>query len=302
MTKREIEQYGKKVAKIIADAHPELEVRYLPKLKNNNVKIHYVSLIEPGSNIAPSFVIEKFVQGGISVEEAAENIYKVYVSTIENNLGYTASEQLSQIILNYDKVKEHIYPALRSAKRNENLLEKVVSLDFMNLKETFALSILSEKDGEMCTNSTVITKELAEIWGVTAEELKIQAEANTTKSQHAIENASRITKTYAMSHGVPLEIVEMIPELPMYFLSTETMLNGSMYLTDTARLNDIMKAIGPFRIIPASVDILALVCDDADITDEEMKQMVYDVNKKDVPEDEILEDCVYYFDGTLKQL
>lgn len=296
MTKKEINEYGKKIEKILAECLPDYTVSFSERTMNNDIVEYEISIFKKDSNAGRVTTVDipTCIKKGISAEDAGKQLCNSFLKHIEAEKDMPEGTVHMQLPA-YEEIKGYLYPCLHSKKRNKKYLKGLISFDMLDLTETISMIMNMDtamEDGYVRMGN--IYEDALEYWGVTAEEVKAQAEKNVAKSQSTFMKISEMCQP-----GVSPQC-QYGPA--MYVLSNENIVNGSMYLTDTERLKRILKTLGePFYIIPSSINELILVqCGIARGNSDILRGMVAEVNKTNVPKAEILSDSVYYFDGELK--
>jgi hypothetical protein len=85
--------------------------------------------------------------------------------------------------------------------------------------------------------------------------------------------------------------------LPMYVLTNRQKMNGAACMFYPGVLEDFGKKLGrDFYLLPSSVHEVILVPADETVSKEALWEIVTDINRTQVAEEEILADSVYYYD------
>ena len=108
-------------------------------------------------------------KNGLSVDEV--------VRTIMDSLKENRPEKINlDMVFSYEECREKIAAQVISRERNEAILEECVHRDILDLALVYRIILKSDDQGMM---STIITKEIADNWGVNEEELYKVALKNT---------------------------------------------------------------------------------------------------------------------------
>ena len=215
-------------------------------------------------------------KNGLSVDEV--------VRTIMDSLKENRPEKINlDMVFSYEECREKIAAQVISRERNEAILEECVHRDILDLALVYRIILKSDDQGMM---STIITKEIADNWGVNEEELYKVALKNTKAS-----SPYRISNMYEMIFGCKREGVP-----PVFVLAKES---GGFGASAIAYPEEIKKAKklfkGDFFIFPSSQHDLVLIPYDP-LSVETHKEMVKDINKEAVDIADWLSDSVYYYD------
>ena len=187
--------------------------------------------------------------------------------------------------------KKSLFVKLVNTERNESLVEKCISKKFLDLSAVVRVVLKMDKEGMA---SMALSKEDAEILGMTVEEIYAAALANTLRLfPPKLMNLGRYVE---MSIGAELPLGE--DEVTTYILTNQKEVDGAVYFMSLEVVGAIAEALeDDLYILPCSVNEVLLVrASELEDRVDELKEMVRDANETVVAEEEILSYNVYHYD------
>lgn len=278
-------------------------VRVYKVLKNNSLELDSMVLLKEGKNYAPNIYLQPYYESyleGTSMEELANRVCVIYSQhtepIIQENFTFTLQE-----------MKENIIYRLVSYDRNKALLEKIPHLKYLDLAITFHCLVRDDEDG---IGTIRITNEHMEHWNTNTQELYLLAVKNTEK----LFPATIRTMEEVLRGMFRAEFSELGKEYDekqlehlfspgstqsrhrMYILTNQKGINGASCLLYRKVLRDFADRIhSDFYILPSSIHELILVPCEQTMRADALTEMVKDVNRTQVAEDEVLSDRIYYY-------
>lgn len=187
--------------------------------------------------------------------------------------------------------KKSLFVKLVNTERNESLVEQSISKEFLDLSAVVRIVLKMDKEGMA---SMALSKGVAEILGMTEEEIYAAALANTLRLfPPKLMNLGRYVE---MSIGGKLPFGE--DEVTTYILTNQKEVDGAIYFMSPEVVGAIAEALeDDLYILPCSVNEVLLVrASELEDGVDELKEMVRDVNETVVAEKEILSYSVYHYD------
>lgn len=204
-------------------------------------------------------------------------------------------EEFARKIVDWEFVKENVYPILISTKENEQILKHLVSMRFLDLSICY---IIRNNLEEECGSSAKITTTMLECYGVNKDQLHNQALENITKDGYEFLNMMKFIK------NLPYQILreEEIEEgMDMYVLSNACQLYGAAGILNKQLLKSFAQG-QDFFILPSSVhECIFVPALDKDAR-REFDGMVSQINAEVVSVEERLSDHCYYYDGKKNEI
>lgn len=188
-------------------------------------------------------------------------------------------------------VKKSLFVKLINTERNEALIEKCISKEFLDLSAVVRVVLKMDKEG---MSSMALSKKDAENLGMTEEEIYAAALANTLRLfPPKLMNLGRYVE---MSIGAELLLGE--DEVTTYILTNQKEVDGAVYFMSLEVVGAIAEALeDDLYILPSSVNEVLLVrASELEDGVDKLKEMVRDANETVVAEKDILSYNVYHYD------
>ena len=193
---------------------------------------------------------------------------------------------------NYDKAKKYLSLELINTARNEDLLAKVPHYEVLDMSVVYRLRL---SNGHNECESILVTNDVLDNYGITAEQLKADALENAPKVFPV--EVKGITEVLADSMGMTSEELSGGQPEIMYVASVENRVKGAGVLMYPGFLKKYADKIGAdLYVLPSSIHEVLLVKDEGQFTAQELKDMVVDVNSSIVDPEEQLTDSAYHYD------
>jgi len=272
-------------------------------IKNNTLELDSLVLLKEGKKFAPTIYLEPYYKAyleGTGIKELADRVCGIYQNCtnpmIDEKFNYTLTEMKSNIIYR-----------LVNFEKNKKLLKKVPYIKYLDLAITFHCLVRNDEDG---IGTIRITNEHMELWETTIQELLVLSTDNTKRllppsirSMDEVIKGMLIDELGGENDTSPDVLIDRVIDncnhtqhQTMYVLSNQKGINGASCLIYDNILTDFAVQINSdFYILPSSIHEVILVPYDRTITMEALTEMVKDVNRTQVADEEILSDRVYYY-------
>lgn len=277
----------------------EVDIRNVEK--NNGVKLTGLSICGRDSSIAPTLYLESieesYEKGEISVSDAVESI----INTFKKEDCCRDTNFISQILCDAEEIYKRVYPKVINAEKNINLLATVPHFRFLDLAEIFLVKM--EINGVI--GNVTIKNDLADNLGIDIQRLEKAACENMRK--RGIERkplSSMIIDLMGGSNDLSQEVGEEITGgISMTVVTNKEKYNGACCMIDKEIFADITRETGcDLFVLPSSVHEVIVVPAYGRFEADELKNMVMDVNRSTVNNEDFLSDSVYRFDHITKEL
>lgn len=293
-------------------------------MKNNGVELDAITIFSIDCNIAPTIYIDgfynRFISFEITFDEIVSEIAKMYRK--ESWVDKLNVEQFEE----FDKIKGKIVYKIINTAYNQDTLENIPYIEFMDLSIVFYIMLSAGNDMEA---TVLINNSQLELWGVTKDEIYSIAKENTPNllkceiiSMDEVirgmlndnlygsigeENESYFINCDSIDKD---EIVDRIVKdvkkkstLDMYVLTNEKKLYGAAcILYDNVLEAFSRKMNSNIYIIPSSVHEVILVPEEEGISGKQITAMIQDVNKNELDPTDVLSDHVYYYNSEKKSI
>ena len=188
-------------------------------------------------------------------------------------------------------VKKSLFVKLINTERNEALIEKCISKEFLDLSAVVRVVLKMDKEG---MSSMALSKKDAENLGMTEEEIYAAALANTLRLFPP--KLMNLWGYVEQNIGIGLPYEE--DEVTTYILTNQKEVDGAIYFMSPEVVGAIAEALeDDLYILPCSVnEVLLIRASELEDGVDELKEMVRDANETVVSEKDILSYSVYYYD------
>ena len=201
-----------------------------------------------------------------------------------------------QEIYCWEKSKDRVLPKLINAERNQERLENLVHRKYLDLAETYCTKMTV---GDSQQGYVEVTREMLEEWGIDQETLERQAAENMKAQGYRLYSMEEMLGSF-----MPAKIDTETEKVPLQILTNREGILGAAILANPEFLKEVIgDKMGDCYLLPSSVHELIVCPVEAWIEVEELREVVVEVNKTLVKEEEILSNSVYEFhtsDGTIK--
>lgn len=252
-------------------------------LKNNSLKLTGIIIQKKGGNIAPVIYIDNLMESyeaEASPDAIADKIIGIYVKN-------SIAEQFDiSRFAKFETCKNMIIFQLVNTERNASLLETIPSVKFLDFSIIF--KILIEQDTGQAATAT-ITNNIMSFWNVSTDTLYKTAMTNTPFLQKY---------TLKSMGDVLIEITgdDVLADFnEMYVLTNSQSYCGCGCILYPHLMKKFADSIGmDFYILPSSIhEVLLIPAYGKDVLS--LIQIVREVNRTAITQEEFLSDNVYYY-------
>lgn len=262
--------------------------------KNNGITLTGLFISDGQFKASPIIYLEPFhraVSGGrITLWEAVSEVIKTYEENRDAGRCYDTSA-----LEEYGNVKKKLRARLVNTEKNKDLLATVPSRKFLDLSLIYEVGFDCGDGGH---GGIIVNHRQMERWGVMERRLFEQSNANMDDDGSLeIRGMPEILRE-AIGDEAAGEVVMEDDTQPMYVMGNRKRWYGAAAMASHKAMRKAAEILGKdFMILPSSVHELILVpsSGEADEADK-LAQMVEDVNKTVLAEDEILSRHVYRYD------
>lgn len=259
--------------------------------KNNSVT--YTGIMAKSSNTTafPTIYIDEMYD--CNMEESDIDYLAMKVSHSLKNARIDDKACIENYF-NFELASSRIYAKLINAEKNKNLLQDVPYRRWNNLAVVYYYLIHS-KDEERAT--VLVKNSHMKSWETDEDSLFKIALGNMKKDIEP--------KIYEMS-----ELVEKLSgvsfdfeDCPIYVICNENRLFGASLLLNNEFMKEVAeKTKESFYILPSSIHELIVVPESIADNVNDMVDMVTQINRTEVADEEVLADSVYYYDKDIEEI
>lgn len=290
--------------------------------KNNGIEMTGIVVKRPGCNASPTIYIDRLYHNNITeteVKEAAELLRRDFrKAEMKEDMDLSG-------FLDFEKAGERLAFRLINKEKNGELLKEVPHKTFFNLALVFYYSIQEPPFGGKA--AILVYNTHMKLWNTNADELfQIAFRNSPILFPGKIEGMEEVVKDIlaeGLRKDIPQnaaeqaeftqewieEILEQMAEdsagvrLPMYVLTNRQKYYGAACMLYPGILREFAGKLGQdFFILPSSIHEVILV-PTKDAADKDiLQEIVTDINKTQVAEDEVLADSVYFYSRSKDQI
>lgn len=289
-----IKEFTDKMKTAISDALNK-EVQIISPLKINGIRPYGLAVKEPDSNVSPTIYLESFFEEFLETDDW-EQAVKDVLAFYEN--AFLPDSVDMEWFSDFGQIQKKLYYRLINYEANRELLEKIPHTRFLDLAKVYYADC-EIKDG-MSGSFLIHYKHLSH-WGIDENELMETAEENTP----GLHPARIRDMLSAFLPEIPPDTLEASEDFSssMFALTNAEADNGAAAVCYEGVLDSFSRKIeDDLVILPSSVHetILLPLHKNGDI--DQLKHMVYDINRTVLDRSEFLSDNVYLFNRQNKQL
>lgn len=273
-------------------------------LKNNSITMEGVVILKDGEKISPNIYLSEYYlryEEGKSMDEIVTQILSVY---------YDKVQEKNDIDINftYEAMKDQIIFRLVNKEKNLELLKECPYVEFLDMAVTFHCLV---QDGLDSIGTIRITKEHQTLWQVPTEEIYECAKKNTPLLMPpVIRKMEDVLKEMLLEDESLCENEEMKSQLERMTLDEEVKTNQAemFILSNTKGINgascvlyeDVIRNFAKLvqcniYILPSSIHEVILLPERETYDSSVLQEMVQDINRTQVPYEEVLSDQIYYY-------
>lgn len=289
-------KYSEFVERLKKEVKKQLKGQYDVTIKTvikNNGLVREVLSIQPLAGAA-----------GVASVVTLRNRYRPYMSEAE----FTAcvetivkncleekeileSYGFKETTVEWENIKEMVYPVLLSTKANWLLLESLVSRPLLDLSVVYMIRLRVGEDKYPI--AVRVTETLFEMWDISLEELHQTALENLKKEEAKLVDLENVLKATLLGMEPPL--VETMQEEKVYILSNSVQYYGVSMILNQEYLRKISGGKSMY-ILPSTIHEVILILDSEELDMESMNEMAQSANDE-VADEEQFQDHAYYYDG-----
>lgn len=279
------QQFTQEIRAGVQGRFPEADILITPAEKNNGLTLTGLTVREEGRRVTPTIYLNEAYDSYKKGAALAELIAEVADTYRENRL-----EQEPEIpdFTDFQKIRDIVCCRLVNRERNRERLEKMPHRDFLDLAAIYYIPI---EMGQDCSASLTMMDAHTAKWQVDAGTLFSLACANTERLFPAsVRSMEKILQD--LCPGSP-----SLHETGMHVLRNNGS-GGAAAMLNEGVLQWFAGKYGDFYIFPSSVHEVILhpvKLPGLALEKEGLLDMVREINREQVPPDEVLSDNVYLY-------
>jgi len=270
-------------------------------VKNNGVRLTGITTVAKDSKSGPCVYLDgyyhEYKKGNREFGEILEDIYGQIIMHQEYALQITVSD-----FLQWETIREHIYPRLVNADMNRELLAEIPHRLFLDLAVVYCVRVDVSEDG---FGSILIHYPHTEMWGQNEEILyQIAMENMCSKNETTFDSMENILKCF-LKENAPYGGKDILEDTGMYVLTNRSRLFGASSILQPGILAEIAEGTkSNLIILPSSIhEVILIPAREDEIPDRgSFCKMICDVNKECLSDVEVLSDHPYFYNRVTAQI
>lgn len=258
--------------------------------KNNGVTLMGLCIMNPDSNIAPNIYLEAFYEEYLKGKPLSEIAAEILGINRQNQMEHFSAYPLQF----FDAVMNKVVYRLVNKEKNKERLHNIPYVDYMDLAVIFYIVLDETREG---IASVTVTNDMMKCWNISIGELYGIAHKNTVKKFPVLVKNMEELLLESIVNVKTYDMDEVECAIPMYVLTNTKKLNGAAVILYENQLRDLAEYFdGDYFLLPSSIhETLLIPVTDATDNPSDLKEMVVDVNKVCVRDEEFLSDSVYRY-------
>lgn len=280
--------------KLKTHLQPEIITAVHTTLKNNGQERVGITFSQSGTNISPTIYLEEFYvqyQNGRAVADITDNIIQLY-----HEVKFENSWEIEQI-QKYHYAKSKIVYKLIHRGKNKALLKDVPFVPYLDLAIVFYLIMDTTEKG---TATILVTNDLQKVWNVSLKDLYTTARDNTPRIMIAEMKPMRVVIQEMQGKTCSDQDLK---DNRMYILTNQYCQFGAACILYDHVLEDIGNLLKEdYYILPSSIHELIILPLSFSPDEASLNEMIVDINRTQVSEEEVLSDHAYYYSRRERKL
>ncbi|MCH1982344.1 DUF5688 family protein [Ruminococcus sp. OA3] len=270
----------------------EVSIRLQEIPKNNGGFQDGMAIMGAGSNLEPVIYLEPYYQAfeeGRTLKELGQLLVTEWKENRIDEKGPVG------VFEDFRKAFSSICYQLVNFQKNRDLLARTPHREFLDL----ALIYYYRTEHPFCNSARIlIRREHMENWGVTEKILYEAAAKNTQKLlPHHFLSIGQVIAGLSGDEEIGSLADECRDDEGMYVLTNEEKYLGAVCIFYPEVLKRIADTFGSsFFVLPSSIHECIIVPETGEDFEADLQELVRDVNRVYVSEEEFLSDHVYYYD------
>ncbi len=281
-----------KIKSYLPEEYQDYKVEIQPIVKSA-VKYDalFVKPVNETINVTPSLNLSDAYdeyRNGKSFEAIMHELAYIRASVSMSIPGFSKED-----VVNYNWVKDKIYPRLINTGMSEEYLSNKPHKDIEDLSVVYTIRFSSDERG---IASAAITYDLLDLYGVDKDTIHKQAMSNLAKEKPKFMNiADMLFKPNAKEKKIE-NIYPEDYEVPFFVLSSQNGTCGAVMVLNPKLMDAITKNFGDVYVVPSSVHEVLIVPQHV-MPANLLAKMCTEINSREVPDQDVLSNNIYEFDA-----
>ena len=286
-----------KIKNYLPEEYQDYKVEIQPIVKSA-VKYDalFVKPVNETINVTPSLNLSDAYdeyRNGKSFEAIMHELAYIRASVSMSIPGFSKED-----VVNYNWVKDKIYPRLINTGMSEEYLSNKPHKDIEDLSVVYTIRFSSDERG---VASAAITYDLLDLYGVDKDTIHKQAMSNLAKEKPKFMNiADMLFKPNAKEKKIE-NIYPEDYEVPFFVLSSQNGTCGAVMVLNPKLMDAITKNFGDVYVVPSSVHEVLIVPQHV-MPANLLAKMCTEINSREVPDQDVLSNNIYEYDAETHSL
>lgn len=237
----------------------------------------------------------KRFEAGVNIEDIVNQVVEIYVTNRINDIDIGS-------ITDFEAVKDRIVVAIYNTEANAEKLSGIPHKEFKDLSIYYRVDIpINEKEG---MGSMIVNDHILKLWNISTEELDNIAWMNT-KRMYPAKLMSMFEILQELCGDGMDEMQDCLAKPTMYVLTNVNKVNGAVYIADSDALAMVADELEDDYVVLPSSRHEVIIVPLKQISDDDyayLKEMVYEINRKEVDAEDVLSDNIYIYKRADKEL
>ncbi len=275
----------------------EYSVRIHDVEKNNGILLRGIMLKKEGQKVTPNIYLNGFYEQYIeenSLEQVMETIWQTYQDALMN-----FDMEAFDFNLSWEQQKEKIVYRVVNYKENRKKLSLMPHIRFLDLAVTFHCLVQKKQDS---VSMLPVTNQIMDYWEVDTTSIMRYAIKNTPEQFPFVVYALEDVIKQLSGENQPDEMYSYNEkEASMFVITNQQGMNGASVILYQKEFQKLVNDLGgKVYILPSSIHEMIVIPYDEDLEEDKLIELVNEVNKEQVPYEEILSNTVYLYDSNTK--
>lgn len=263
-----------------------------------------ISILRTGSCISPVVYVENFFQQYQNGSSSMDEIVDEVIGILQANEVEQFDSKALELVHDWSSAKSMIHAKLINTANNQEYLESVPSVSFLNLSVVFFVTFNEFLGSSSGSASVTVTNDLLKVYGVTTDDLMEQAMKNMESEGVNVRPLTSIlfellSEVDTDIEGIDIPDIDENDETGMFVMTNGSRVFGAAAIAcDKVRRTLAEQFHGQdCYILPYSIhELLVLPCREG-MDPVDLLAMVDYVNSTEVAEEDFLATNIYLFHG-----
>lgn len=277
------------------------QVSHKETIKLNGASYDGVLITALGMNgVAPILpineILDRIDSGELSLDSAARSLVEEYR---KNPVSSAIPKDIKNFLIK-DFILENVTYQIVNRKQNAKFLEEVLHYDIFDLAVTYICIVTNSDFGQSVIR---ITDKLLVHFSITPDELEEAACRNTKATGFVCSPMCEIIRNAFGTASVSQDDFDLEGDgLLMYVLTNTACMNGASVLLFPGQFKEVADAVGgDLFILPSSIhEVIVVPASFGEL--EKLSQMVRDINRTQLDQQEVLSDSIYLYHAALNEI